>query len=148
MKTHVRIVYACISLLVLLATTSATASFFMSLEARIPFAFTAGTTALPAGTYTVNRLDGSQGVLFIRGRKGGVYLLSQSRESDNSEESLLVFKRYGNEYFLRAVRFSGSGGYSLPETKRERELLTAQKEQASTVVVSAAGGLSRVDAAH
>jgi hypothetical protein len=100
------------------------------LKATIPFAFTAGTTTMPAGVYDVSRPDGSQALILIRSRTGVVFVISPSREADNGKgDTRLVFNRYGDQYFLRAVWFVTDDGFSLPETKVEREWAAGLKDR-------------------
>jgi hypothetical protein len=92
------------------------------ISAHIPFAFTAGSTTMNAGTYTVSRLDGSPSVLLVRGATQGVFLMGSGAGATASHEpTRLVFHKYGSQYFLRQVWFDGSSGYTLPETSEERQ---------------------------
>jgi hypothetical protein len=100
------------------------------LKATIPFAFTAGTTTMPAGVYDVSRPDASQTLIQIRSRTGVVFVLSPSRESDTDNgDTRLVFNRYGDHYFLRAVWFVAGDKFPLPETKVEREWAAGLKDR-------------------
>jgi hypothetical protein len=100
------------------------------LKATIPFAFTAGTSAMPAGVYNVSRPESSQSLIQIRNRTGAVVLISPWRESANGNGvTRLVFNRYGDQYFLRAVWFVDSDGFTLPETRAERERADGRKDR-------------------
>src|SRR5262245_55902007 len=82
----------------------------------VPFTFAAGVKLLPAGMYRVSPASSVQGVLAIRGARGGAFLVSPKPESDNRAESpRLVFNRYRDQYFLRVVRYADRS-YTLPET--------------------------------
>jgi hypothetical protein len=110
-----------------------------TLRARIPFEFTIGTATLPAGVYVV--VEPSTNLLLIRNERHGAYVLGQSADSrDNAENPVLVFHRFGDQYFLRQIRFS-SAGVDLPETFQERQTAARYAEMrprdVKTIVVAA-----------
>jgi hypothetical protein len=96
----------------------------------VPFAFQAGTAHFAPGTYTfsnppmdnlVSIRGSSQSALTVTIRDGG---------SEHPTVSELVFRRYGNRYFLREVRIKGTSDHLLyPESKAER--LAERDQQAS-----------------
>lgn len=115
-------------LIELLAMLVTSASLFaqgkdLRLTADIPFAFQAGTTVAPAGTYDVAY---RQGWLVLQNVKGGKqsYLISDATaREDRPRSSTLVFVHYGDRYFLREVWPGDSAqGRELPATKAEIEL--------------------------
>lgn len=116
-KTIARILAAGAVLLSTLAPAPADAQSG-DLRAQIPFAFSVGEKTLPAGQYVVSRT--SPFVLLVRGDQGGSIVLGEQRRSRSSEETRLVFHRYGDAYYLRRVYFGGHAGYALHETKKER----------------------------
>jgi hypothetical protein len=142
MTTHVRTVAATATVaLSLLVTALAVHAESYGLRARIPFAFSAGTTELPSGTYTIQRADFAQGILMIRNLNKGVMVLSQrGYGAGAAEKPRFVFRRYGRQYFLREVWFTESGGYALPETRQERDAAAEATKSASlqtTVTIAA-----------
>jgi hypothetical protein len=140
MTTHVRTVAATVALSLMMTALAVHAQSY-GLRARIPFAFTAGTTTLPSGTYTIQRADFSQGILMIRTLNKGVMVISQKGYGAGSrEKSRFVFRRYGRQYFLREVWFNEAGGFALPETRQEREAASEATKSASlqtTVTIDA-----------
>jgi hypothetical protein len=141
MTTHVRTVAATLTLSLVVTALAVHAQSY-GLRARIPFAFTAGTTAFPSGTYTIQRADFAPSVLMIRTLNKGAMVLSQrGHGSGVRERPRFVFRRYGGRYFLREVWFTEAGGYALPETRQEREAASETRKTASlqtTVTIEAA----------
>jgi hypothetical protein len=87
---------------------------------NVPFAFTAGRTALPRGEYEVSMLPGQRAAVLLRTLEHGVVLLSQPEGPSNTDNTpRLVFHRYGGKYFLREIRLPGNRGFSLPSTAAE-----------------------------
>jgi hypothetical protein len=135
MKTYARIFTVSVGLLSLLGSVAVKADS-LALRARVPFDFTAGKTALAAGTYSVTRPGGSLNVILVRSQKQGVFLRAQRDDATTSTEtSRLVFHRYGDRYFLRAVSFRGGSGYAMPETDEEREWADRKGKIASRPIV-------------
>ena len=68
----------------------------------VPFAFQAGNSVLPAGTYTVT--EPINGFVLIRGAKGGVFVSKTVIvENDESGKSSLLFSRSGSTYVLQTA---------------------------------------------
>jgi hypothetical protein len=95
MKKHI---YSVIAFAVF--ATSAWASPATDLDVKVPFAFKAGTSTLPAGTYKVS--EANSGYLLIRGEKGGVFVPRNSfvLDTDESGRTSLKFNRAGDKYVL------------------------------------------------
>jgi hypothetical protein len=90
----------------------------------IPFAFTAGNAALPAGEYRVQKLDRHPAVLLIHcsdPSASAIVITNAAQAKELQSESKLVFHRYDNRYFLSQVWTAGS--------IRGRQLLTSPKEK-------------------
>ena len=75
-------------------------------QATIPFDFTVGQKLLPAGTYTIAHLR--PGVIAVRGWKGNNLVSAISLVTPTSEVRKnpyqLVFRKYGDQYFLSEIR--------------------------------------------
>ncbi len=123
MKISTRILAATAGALGILVTAQVSAQSPAG-RARIPFAFTASDKTLPAGVYDVERVGSHREVLLLRGDRGGVAFMGSSRVSNSAEKSRLVFRRYGDSYFLHEVWIGGGRriGYTVPESKTERAL--------------------------
>jgi hypothetical protein len=90
--------------------------------ADVPFGFYMGEAAMPAGAYEVDQL--SQGlVLALRTRNAAKAITVWQITGKEYEAPRLVFNRYGDTYFLKAI-WTGNGdtGYQLAGSKREKEL--------------------------
>ena len=113
--------------------------------ANIPFAFNVGNTSLPAGKYTITVLNPSSDrkVLQVRSSNGRSTAITQTTNviGDASDDSKLVFHRYGDRYFFAQAQMAGeTTGLAAPKSRAER----AQKNAAAiagtkTVVVIIAG---------
>ena len=136
MKFHAHVIAATVGLLTLAGATAVRAAS-PELQALVPFSFSAGSTTLAAGSYTVERTSGPQGPLMIRSLAGGVMLLTERGEAAAAGKSTrLVFHRYGDRYYLRQVWFNGTSGYGVPETPEERELAARAKLASGPSVVT------------
>lgn len=94
-----------------------------SVVAKVPFAFSVQGKTLPAGTYTVRRLnDQNADFLVLRNAEGGEALPILTGLNGHAAGAGLVFHRYGDEYFLSAIRTS-SGEHNLPQSKAEKKLV-------------------------
>lgn len=91
----------------------------------IPFAFTAGEKALPAGEYRVEKAAQGTLALMIRrsdGSEGAFVTPMPTAKSEPEKQSKLIFHRYGNQYFLSQIWVAGyAQGSQLRESAREKE---------------------------
>ena len=103
--------------------------------ANIPFDFSVGNTTLKAGSYTVEQLQSGILAFSSSDDKEHQFAMTFPGDSDKqSQESHLVFIRYGSETFLKRVFLSGNEDcHELLESSRERELI---KNQASGAELS------------
>jgi hypothetical protein len=118
-----------VSLSVLLAVVSAGANSGLKVQATIPFDFTAGDETLPAGTYTVETIS-SNGLLAIRSedytRK--MFILTGAKEAKNESESgKLVFRKYGDLYFLAEV-WGYDAGQEVFKSRTERQVIRERRQ--------------------
>lgn len=74
-----------------------------SLEFKVPFDFTLQSKAFPAGTYWISHA--SQSVILIRSQDMRFKAMAVTYAADGSRTggAQLVFKKYGDKYFLRDV---------------------------------------------
>jgi hypothetical protein len=124
-------------------TTSAIALFVASLfittgvwaqavKANVPFDFTINNTTVPAGTYIISSTSPEHGVLRISDNKH-VYLLTTAlMDQSGSKDNVLVFHKYGNQYFLSAIRCKDSSSMNLrlPVWTSEKRARAAQTQEA------------------
>ena len=117
------------------AMFAAVASANGQARTSVPFEFTVGDKALPAGNYTVASITlGSDAILVrsIEGKDSAARLTMQAEgESDHAK---LVFHRYGQRYFLAEVwNGEGRSGRRLAQCRKERAI---QKELSSIASMS------------
>jgi hypothetical protein len=98
------------------------------IKANIPFDFMAGGQKLPAGEYTV-RTGIIRSTLEVRNlkTKQTVFAISQGLEVRAGSKPQLVFRRYGNQYFL-AKATDYTSGTELPMSKAEREAVKSKRD--------------------
>jgi hypothetical protein len=105
----------------------------VSLRATVPFSFVVGSETLPAGEYTISA-EASLGTMIIQGTDiAKVSLTIPSVDQNSAKTARLVFRAYGDRYFLAQVWGDGKNGSELLLTRTEREL-TAHKHNPSPVV--------------
>ena len=92
-------IYTVIAFAVFAASALATQEF----DVKVPFAFKAGSSTLPAGTYRVT--EANAGVLLIRGEKGSVFIPKAALIPETTEagKTSLLFNISGDKYVLRSV---------------------------------------------
>jgi hypothetical protein len=108
-----------------------------AVKARIPFDFTAGNKALPAGQYRVAAIS-ALGTLSVIGGGSELAMVNSHAVQANAAPTSTkhIFRCYGDQYFLYQVWVQGeSRGRELPQTKVEKEL--ASNARSSTVAVLA-----------
>ena len=149
MKNIMLRLFAIITLLVTVAFASALASVSAqtpghNITANVPFEFNVGDKALPAGSYAIgrNNSDGTQLRISNRDTNGSTSRLTQTVQAiEPKEQSVLVFKRYGDRYFLSQIWEAGERvGRQMLKSKSERAMeqeLAKNEENAETVTVIA-----------
>lgn len=149
MKNIMLRLFTIITLLVTAAFASALASVSAqtpghNITANVPFEFNVGDKTLPAGSYAVGRSnsDGTQLRISNRDDNATAIRLTQTvQSSEPKEQSVLVFKRYGDRYFLSQVWLSGEKeGRQMLKSKSERamaEELAKNEAKAETVTIIA-----------
>ena len=94
--------------------------------AQVPFEFMVANKTVPAGEYVVQAFTMDGNTLVIRNTEAKVGLVSTSSQSEGKQDAsnyALVFKHYGDRYFLSGIKLEGSKiTYRLPESKVEAEL--------------------------
>ena len=99
-------------------------------KANIPFDFTVNNNVLPAGTYTISSLSTS--AVQVRNANGHIAELSLVQNDDKrSTTPVLVFQRYGNQYFLHEILAANAMNVAVPRSKREQRRLQEAKLQES-----------------
>jgi hypothetical protein len=106
--------------------------------ANVPFEFSVGYKALPAGAYSVQSIVSCDGLLIqsADGKTSALRLSDATRQIKDKPKARLVFHRYGERYFLAEV-WNGvdNTGRQLRKSQEERALanelmLASAKENA------------------
>lgn len=94
------------------------------MTADVPFMFYVGSTMMHQGAYRVDEMSNSS-LAWIRSQNGDAVKAVATIGLIGKEQSQpkLVFRHYGEDYFLAEI-WSGTGtnGWALPRTRREKEL--------------------------
>jgi hypothetical protein len=123
MKKQILTVVATLALLVPMAIIGF-AGLNSRVRATIPFDFNVGGKQLKAGKYVINQSSITMGTLIRNLDDNDVANFNSITITDRAQqaEARLVFRRYGNQYFLGKIYDGTSGqGIELPRSKAERE---------------------------
>jgi hypothetical protein len=109
--------------------------------ADVPFEFTVGNKVVPAGQWTALRGPTTSGrTLLIRSADARITIPSFTLPDEAKAEarvSALVFKKYGDRYFLSEIKVEGDRAiYRIPESKAEAELLSENGRANEEVIVA------------
>jgi hypothetical protein len=115
----------------------------IKLTANVPFDFMVNGKTLPSGHYTVEQ-GNTQNTLVIRNweTKQAIGAITQNCEVGAGSKPQLIFRRYGNQYFL-VQAIDGARGSELPKSKAERE---AAKAGHDNLVMNAGPEIVKVSA--
>lgn len=110
-----------------------------TLKAQVPFDFVVNHKAISAGECTIAAVVANgQTLLSIRSGKQHVFVLPRTSSQSTGKQAALVFHKYGDSYFLAALKREGKIDYQLPVGKLERELQARNLgEQVLTLLASA-----------
>ncbi len=128
---------------VIAASVSANAqSLNYRLTANIPFDFSVGSQKLPAGKYWISRAQQSNGDMVVQIVSTDLHsnltrFTIPVLASNPAKNSSLVFRRYGDDYFLAEIWPVGAvTGRELPKSRAEREL-ARQAQDSGVAAVNA-----------
>ncbi len=131
---------AILSLALMLTASIVFANPEMRIKATIPFEFSVGSQTLPAGQYIVRPLN-NNGMLMIQSaddhHRTALINTSSVQALPGQERARLVFRKYGDQYFLGQVWPGGDAvGYQSARSGRERALLQAPNKNLAQRSVS------------
>jgi hypothetical protein len=147
MKKKFYSTFAMMSLFIALAITSVQAESRGKLAINIPFDFNVGSKTLPAGEYTIKRL--TQNSMLVASADGKQSAIAQALGSaqlganEKRAAERLVFRQYGDQYFLAQVWMVRDGeGQALNKSDAEHKAadrlkLVANDARPLTIVVAA-----------
>ena len=89
-------------------------------EVNIPFEFSAGTKTLQPGVYSIKRLSGNYLALRNADGKSAVILNAQINltSTDPNSAERVVFKKYGEQYYLSQIWLTVDTGRELAVRKK------------------------------
>ena len=125
MKKHALMAVTMLSLVMVAVTSVNAQSSSRFIKVTIPFDFAIRDKTLPAGEYIVRRASSvkPEALLITSVDGGSVYILtSDVRAMTAQSESKLVFRQYGDRYFLSQIWTA--------EDNLGRELLKSHRERA------------------
>ena len=135
--------YSVIAMFVLVGTMAVAAKAQTSgrtqLIANIPFEFIVGDKTLPAGEYTIVRVNpaSNPAVLQLRSKDGsaGALVTMMPVIAKASDRAHLVFHCYGNQHFLSQSWIDGENiGLQAPKPRAERQLASIKATNESVAL--------------
>jgi hypothetical protein len=138
-KKHAFTLIGVLSLLV--AAGSAFAQIqAQTVHAKIPFKFVVNKQSLPAGDYEISRYGTNGDLILVRSQQEKLSILTMASGVEAlkpSEKTKLIFKRYGDRYFLSQVWVEGNNaGRQLPKSPHESEVALDFHSQDVVVLAS------------
>ena len=119
--------------LVSMTGARAHAQISLPVDAKIPFNFMVQDRAFPAGTYRITYYA-TNGAILIQNRNGSYAGMSTTYAADSLPrgQNMLVFTRYGQQYFLHDVLSSEADmNVTLPTSKLEKRARVQEAHLAS-----------------
>jgi hypothetical protein len=124
---------------------AATTAVFAQTENRtlmkvdIPFTFSVEDHTLPAGQYYVRSINPDHSIALINADGGQSLMITYMPETSNnaSQNSRLVFSKYGNAYFLTQVWTKGEAKARNPWVSKQAIALARNGVSAEPVVILA-----------
>jgi hypothetical protein len=109
---------------------------------QVPFRFTVGNVAIPAGECSVQLADQKGWVLTVSNRDAKIALFTHTVPNAARKiapASALVFHKYGDRYFLVALRVSDSRAvYEFRQSKLEKELIAQNLRPTEEILLASA----------
>ena len=111
------------------------------LKVTVPFDFTAGNVQLPAGEYDVQSMGPWGGstlsVHNVNSNAGTLVLSNSCRSQKPTADAKLLFRRYGQQYFLAEVwNRHSSDGNQIQITSQQTELAKNQSKDEVVLIAS------------
>ena len=135
MKMYSRLVTVLVAVGAFTTLAPAHAQQDLRLIARVPFEFAVGDRSLPRDTYYLSRMNDHREMLLLRSERTGVFVrIMEERVPRNGGTPSLLFHRYGDQYFLREIRWEETARLDLPETKAERAAAESRADRAEAAM--------------
>jgi len=126
-------------LLIVPAVAAAQLAEHDQLVVQVPFSFVVANTVIPQGEILVQRADTVGRVLAIRNveAKISLFATASTKAGPAEEGKFLIFNKYGDRYFLAAMKVEGSPAlYRFSPSKLEMEMLAQNRPKADEVLVA------------
>jgi hypothetical protein len=111
-----------------------------TIRADIPFKFVVNKAVMPAGEYEVSRYGSIGQMVLVHNAKTGESVIASANAAQSlhaADKTKLVFKRYGDRYFLSQVWVEGnSAGQQLPKSPHEAEVALDFSSQPVVILAS------------
>src|SRR5690349_24642565 len=111
MKKQILVAFTILSLVVMVMVTRVHAQSSHYFRVIIPFEFAMSGKTLPAGEYLVRRVSPDRAewlaLTSVNGRTRQTVVTHNVRSGTSGADSKLVFRRYGDQYFLAQIWESG-----------------------------------------
>jgi hypothetical protein len=114
-----------LSVMTLMAATVQGQSSAKTFRANIPFDFAVSGKTMPAGEYSIGRPqnDAVLQISRVDGRSNSLRLTIPVQSRSPKDRTMLVFHRYGDQYFLYQVWAAGEAtGRQIFKSRTEREI--------------------------
>lgn len=142
MKKQILVAATMLGFVLTVTVTQVRAQSSQNFHVTIPFEFAIRGNTLPAGEYVIRRVSADspqwQSITSANGRTRETVLTHGIRGGTLGSESKLVFRRYGDQYFLCQIWENGDNdGHELLRSRGEATLqqLTAKNTGKQEVVV-------------
>lgn len=133
MKTRKLMTAIAIVLVLAVISARAAAQVEPTIKANIPFSFRAGETLMPAGSYRIRQVTRIWNMLEIEHNTDLVMLPAGNWEVPRNPVAKLIFRRYGDAYFLAQVWMADRRS-ELFQTKLEREYAARLRGETTVVL--------------
>ena len=133
MKKNTLLMLALVSGILMIACASAQAQS-RTTRASISFDFAAANNTMKAGEYTISQVNPQTILLKSADRKSQVYVMTQSVKSLSRRPQRLVFRRYGNSYFLGEIWTTEFTGLRFAPSKDERAIAKSGERPQTTQI--------------
>jgi hypothetical protein len=106
--------------------------------AEVPFNYIANGKAMAAGETRVRVENNGQTYLWIAAENRSAFVMPIPNDSSKpADETKLLFRCYGNRYFLAGVQREGqTRSYELPAGSLEKELRASNEEEKDVILVA------------
>lgn len=102
----------------------------------IPFDFTVGSKALPAGEYILRHPSSAiVSLQSMDGKSFALVLVNNSYKRAQDGKVHLIFNRYGNQHFLSQIS-KPEDAWDLPKSRQEKEMFAKVSAQPVNVIVA------------